>query len=161
MTNAIKLANFIDSGLDSSISEILVTKEHAGRYTLFNKYSIVLNKRGFYTVFSSKTMSLNEFSSLKIATTWCVLDHLGRYSEGRRLEHLDLKLCSIAIDIAVHKKKIKSSNDVASKLIYTIKLQEDNFCRRQTLQEIETYINNSRALQEQKFRAKAPKINYV
>ena len=58
-------------------------------------------------------------------------------------------------------KKIKSSNDVASKLIYTIKLQEDNFCRRQTLQEIKNYINNSRALQEQKFRAKAPKINYV
>ena len=90
MTNATKLAKFIVSGLDSSISEILVTKEHAGKYTLFNKYSIVLNKRGFYTVFSSKTMSLSEFSSLKIATTWCVFDHLGRYSEGRRVEHLDL-----------------------------------------------------------------------
>ena len=161
MTNATKLAKFIDSGLSSDIQDILVTKEHAGKYTLFGKYSIILNKRGFYAVFSSKTMTLNEFSSLKIATSWCVFDHLGRHRDGRRLEHLDLKLCSIAVDIAVHKNKIKSSTDTATNLIYTIKLQEDNFRRRQTLQEIKLYINNSRALQEQKFKTKAPKINYL
>lgn len=161
MTNATKLAKFIDSGFSSNIKEILVTKESSGKYTLFGKYSISLNKRGFYTVFSSKTMSLSEFSSLKIATSWCVFDHLNKYRESRRLEQLDLKLCSIAVDIAVHKNKIKSATDVASKMIYTIKLQEDNFCRRQTLNEIKVYINNSRALQEQKFRLKAPKINYL
>lgn len=161
MTNATKLAKFINSGLDSDIQEILVTKESSSKYTLFGKYSIVFNKRGFYAVFSTNTMTLHEFSSLKIAMTWCVLHHLSKYSDCHRLAKLDLKLCSIAIDIAVHKKKIKSSTDAAYKVIYIIKLQEDNYRRRQTLQEIKNYINNSRVLQEQKFRSKAPKINYL
>lgn len=161
MTNATKLAKFIDSGLKSEIREILVTKESPNKYTLFGKYTIMLNHRGFYNVFSTKTMSFVEFSSLKTATAWCVFDHSGRYSDGRRLENLDLKLSSISTDIAVHKNMVRSNIDSESKVIYITKLQEDNYKRRQTLQEINFYINSSRALQEQRFRTKAPKFNYL
>lgn len=161
MTNASKLAKFIDSGLNSEIQDILVTKESPNKYTLFGKYTVMLNQRGFYSVFSTKTMTFREFSSLKTATAWCVFDHAGRYSEGRRLENLDLKLSSISTDIAVHKNMVRSNADSDSKVIYVTKLQEDNYKRKLTLQEINFYINSSRALQEQKFRTKAPKFNYL
>lgn len=161
MTKATKLAKFIDSGLNSDIQEILVTKESPNKYTFFGKYTIILNHRGFYSVFSTKTMLFKEFSTLKTATAWCVFDHVGKYGEGQRLENLDLKLSSISTDIAVHKNMVKSTNDVDAKLIYVTKLQEDNHKRRITLQEIKFYINSSRVLQEQKFRAKSPKFNYL
>lgn len=161
MTNATKLAKFIDSGLNSDIREVLVTKESSNKYTLFGKYSIVLNIRGFYSVLSTKTMAIKEFSTLKTATAWCVFDHLGKYSNGQRLENLDLKLSSISTDIAVHKNMVRNTSDLDSRLIYLTKLQEDNHKRRITLQEINFYINSSRELQEQKFRAKATKFNYL
>lgn len=161
MTNATKLAKFIDSGLNSDIKEILVTKESPNKYTFFGKYTIILNQRGFYSVISAKSMVLKEFSTLKTATAWCVFDHVGKYSEGQRLENLDLKLSSISTDIAVHKNMVRSTDNSDSKLIYVTKLQEDNHRRRVTLQEINFYINSSRVLQEQKFRAKAPKFNYL
>lgn len=161
MNNATKLAKFIDSGLKSDIREILVTKESPNKYTLFGKYTIILNQRGFYNVFSTKTMMIKEFSTLKTATAWCVFDHVGRYGEGQRLENLDLKLSSISTDIAIHKNMVRIANDSGSKLIYVTKLQEDNHKRRVTLQEINFYINSSRVLQEQKFQAKAPKFNYL
>lgn len=161
MNKAYKLAKFIDSGLNSDIRDILVTKEAPNKYTLFGKYTIILNRRGFYKVFSTKTMMFYEFSTLKIATAWCVFDQLSRYSEGRRLESLDLKLSSISTDIAIHKNMIRSTVDPNAKYIYITKLQEDNHKRRQTLEEINFYINNSRILQEQKFRSKAPKFNYL
>ena len=161
MTNATKLAEYINAELSSDIQEILVTRESATKYTLFGKYTILLNKRGFYTVFSTKTKSYYEFSTLKIATAWCVLDHAEKYVDGNRLENLDLKLSSIAVDIAVHKNMIKNAIHDDTKLISVTKLQEDNHRRRQTLREINFYINNSRELQEQRFRAKASKFNYL
>ena len=161
MTNATKLAKFIDSGLNSDIKDILVTKESANKYTLFGKYNVTLNKRGFYSVFSTTTMRFKEFSTLKTATAWCVFDQVGKYRNSDRLESLDLKLSSISTEIAVHKNMVKNASDVDAKLIYTTKLQEDNRKRRITLQEINFYINSSRALQEQKFRSKAPKFNYL
>lgn len=161
MTNATKLAKFIDSGLNSDIREVLVTKESPNKYTLFGKYNVIPNIRGFYNVFSIKTMSLKEFSSLKTAIAWCVFDQLGKYSDGQRLENLDLKLSSISTDIAIHKNMVRTTTESGHKLIYLTKLQEDNHRRRITLQEIKFYINSSRELQEQKFRAKAPKFNYL
>ena len=161
MTNATKLAKFIETGLDSDLQDILVTKQAPNKYTLFGKYNVVLNDRGFYSVFSIKTMTLKEFSTLKTATAWCVFDQVGKCRDGQRLENLDLKLSSISTDIAVHKNMVRNTDDSDTRLIYITKLQEDNHKRRITLQEINFYINTSRELQEQKFRAKAPKFNYL
>lgn len=161
MTNATKLAKFIDSGLNSDIKEILVTKESPNKYTFFGKYNVILNQRGFYTVFSTKTLAFKEFSTLKTATAWCVFDHVGKHGSSQRLESLDLKLSSISTDIAVHKNMVRNATNIDTKSIYVTKLQEDNHRRRLTLQEINFYINSSRVLQEQKFRTKAPKFNYL
>lgn len=160
MTNALKLADFFDSELHSDLNEILVTKDAKGKYMLFGKYFIVPITNGHFKVFIIGHNSPVEFSTLKNATSWCVLHNSGKQFEANRIEALDLKLCSMNVDIAIHKKLARTSIDSFNKLIYTIKLQEDTHKRRLIVQEINNYINTSKRIQEDNFRKKDPNFNY-
>ena len=158
MMNAVKLASFVDTELQTTLQDSLVTKDSLGKYYLFGRYSVVLSN-GYYTVQTGNKTLL--FSALKTATAWCVLDNAGKYFEANRIETLDLKLCSMTLDIAIHKNKIKTAKTDAEKLIFIIKLQEDNYKRRSILNELDIYINSAKRIQDKIFHKKDSKFNYV
>jgi hypothetical protein len=156
--NAIKLAKFVNEELQTNLKESLITKDSFGQYYLFGEYAIIRSKK-YYTVSCSDKTLL--FSSLKTATAWCVLDHAKKYFDANRVEALDLKLCSIAVDIAVHKNMIRNAQKDSEKIISIIKLQEDNYKRKTILNELEVYINSSKKIQDRNFLKKESKFNYL
>lgn len=160
MNKVKKLANFIESELNSDLKEVLVTQDSTGTYYLFNKY-VIINNATYFKVYCLSTGNRLEFSTLKAATAWCILHNAGRYSEASILQKLDLKLTSIAVDIAVHKNIIKKSKSTFTTSISAIKLQEDTFKRRMILSELNTYINSSKRIQDKNFHKKDSKFNYL
>ena len=161
MNNAIKLAKFFEEELASSLGEVVLSKDKLGKYLLFGTYLVVPIHGGFYKVLSTKHGVPLEFSSLKNATSWCILHNAGNYHGANRIQTLDLKLCSTNIDLAIHKKLAKVASSAFNKEIYIVKLQEDAYKRRIILQEINNYINTSKKIQESNFRKKDPKFNYL
>jgi len=156
--NAIKLAKFVDEELQTNLRESLITRDSSGHYYLFGEYAIV-RSNNYYTVSCHDKVLL--FSALKTATAWCVLDHAKKHFHANRIEALDLKLCSIAVDIAIHKNMIRTAKTDSEKLISIIKLQEDNYKRKTILNELEIYINSSKQIQDKNFLKKDSKFNYL
>jgi hypothetical protein len=146
-----KLAKFFDQELEDAKKILIVSNN--GVYELFGRFMIE-PKKSYFLVTDFKTKEAVEFSSLKYAMAWCILLDSNKYVDSRRLHSLDLKLCSLYTDIAVHRKLLKAANDSDAKLLYKIKLQEDSFKRRTVIKEIDTYINNSKTLQGRKFNTK-------
>lgn len=154
-----KLANFFDKQL-VDVKKLLIVSDH-GTYELFGRFRIKHNS-SYFTIVDVKTKELLDFSNLKHAVSWCILEDSGLYSDARRLQSLDLKLCSLQTDIAVHRRMIKVSTDVDSRLLYTIKLQEDSYKRKSVVREIESFINKSKILQDKKFDSeKEHKFKYL
>lgn len=160
MNNATKLARFFEEELATSIEEVLVSRDKLGKYTLFGNYLIIPLSGGYFKVFTTRGPGPLEFSTLKNATSWCILHNAGKYGEADRIQMLDLKLCSANTDLAIHKKLARGAENAFSKHIYTVKLQEDTHKRRQIIQEINNYINTSKQIQESNFQKKDPKFNY-
>lgn len=160
MNKVKKLANFIESELSSELKEVLVTQDNTGTYYLFGKY-VIINNLTYYKVYCLNSTDRLDFSSLKAATAWCILHNAGKYSEANILQKLDLKLTSIAVDIAVHKNIIKKSKNSFTTSISAIKLQEDTFKRRMILSELNNYINSSKRIQDKNFLKKDSKFNYL
>lgn len=149
MKNAHKLKSFFDSALKSE-EDVIITRDQNGIYKLFSKYSIKDNGVGIFQVRYAKSNYNYTFSSLKIAMAWCTLHNEGMIIESNRINDLDMKLCSVDFDIAVHKKMAKTPKN-SKTLIYITKLQEDNNRRRNILKEIDIYINSSKKIQARKF----------
>jgi hypothetical protein len=101
--SAVKIARFVNARLTTNVRQVLLTRDDSGKYYLFGKY-IIVNVKNIYKVYSVNDDRRYEFSSLKYATAWCVLTNASKYMDARRIEMLDLKLSSIDIDIAVHKR---------------------------------------------------------
>lgn len=146
-----KLARFFDQELEEAKKFLIVSNN--GVYELFGRFKIE-PKKTYFLVTDFKTKETVEFSSLKYAVAWCILLDGEKHVDSRRLHTLDLKLCSLYTDIAVHRKMLKSANDSDAKLLYKIKLQEDSFKKKTVIKEIDTYINNSKTLQGKKFTVK-------
>lgn len=158
--NITKIAQFVNNELSSELQEIIFTKDAAGKYYLFNKY-IILKIKTNYRVFRLHSTYRLEFTSLKNAAAWCILDNAGKFRDARRIESLDLKLSSIDVDIAVHKNKIKRSTSNLGTLISITKLQQDTYKRRQIISELATYISTSKTIQDKNFRTKDSKIKHL
>lgn len=149
--NVTKLAKFFDKEIKDSKNLLIVLNN--GTYQLFGRYKIEPNST-YCEVYDTKTKQTVQFSTLKYATAWCILTDSNKFVESRRLQLLDLKLCSLDTDMQIHRKMLKSSCDLDAKLLYSIKLQEDSYNRRIVIKEIDTYINNSKTLQDRNFAGK-------
>ena len=149
MRTEIKLNQFFEDELKSDLKEVLITKDKTGRYSLFGKYTVVSNKRGWIKVFS-KGVSL-EFETVRNAVAWCTLHHAGKIREANRVVSLDLKLSSISTDLMVHRNMLRKHLGQESKWIYVNKMQEDTRRRKQILDEIKSYINRCKMIQTNKF----------
>lgn len=147
--------------LQSELKEILVTCNKKGQYNVFGRYLVSPTKKGVYVVIDSHTKEVIYFESLKTAMSWCTLYNSQKWVAARRLHSLDLKLSSLNTDIAIHKRLLKNSLESEVKLTYLIKLQEDNFKRRQVIREINSFINSSKTIQETNIaRIKDRKFKY-
>lgn len=155
-----KFANFIDSELSSSLKDIILSYDSSGKYYLFGKYAIV-NNSYCYKVYCLKSQEITDFSSLKNATAYCILQNAGKYMYAKRVMNLDLRLSSIEVDIAVHKNKIKNSKSDFDCTIGITKLQEDTYKRRAILSELNDYINSSKKIQYNNFRSSNSKIKHI
>ena len=155
-----KFANFFDSELSSSVNDILLSRDSSGKYYLFGKYAIVSHKH-YYKVYCINSQEIVEFSSLKNATAFCVLQNAGKRIDAKRVMNLDLRLTSIDVDIAVHKNKIRNSKSEFDCTISITKLQEDTYKRRILLAELTGYINNSKRIQDNNFKSKDSKIKHL
>lgn len=148
MTVVAKLNKFFDIELRSDIKDILITCDKNGRYSLFGEYTIIPNN-GYFDVRSQNVRE--NFSTIKNAIAYVTLHHAGKYFEAKRMCYLDLSLCSINVDIEVHRNLLKKKIDDNSKLIYTIKIQEDTIKKRNIIKEIQSYINSSITIQMTRF----------
>lgn len=155
-----KLVNFVDSELNSELQQVLFAQDQTGKYYILGKY-VIAKRKSIYKVYLLTGSGNLEFSSLKNATAWCILDNAKKYRDARRIENLDLKLSSIDVDIAVHKNKIKSAKSDFTILVSVTKLQEDTYKRRMIMQELSGYIDNSKKIQDNNFRTKDSKIKHL
>lgn len=153
MTAASKLAKFIEEKLQSDVRDVMVNDHGGGHYELFGKYYIKLLNNRNYRVLTVNDNAFYEFTSLKNATSWCTLHNQRMFRQADRVYNLDLRICSIQLDIAVQKNIVrnKSSED---RLTTLIKLQEANYKKKLLTQELNSYINNSKSIQANKFRIK-------
>lgn len=151
MSTVGSLIKLFDSELHSSLKDVLVTCNNRGQYTLFNRYLVSPTNDGLYIAIDSVTKEKLEFSALKNAITWCTLHNSKQWFDARRLQTLDLKLSSLNMDIAVHRRILKQTNEHGAKIICLTKLQEDSYKRRQTVAEINSLINSSKRIQDTNF----------
>ena len=158
MTNATKLDQFFTREINADLKDVLITCDKLGRYSLFGKYTIIPTKEEYYKVTVSGASSC-EFASMKHALTWCIFSNSAKIREARRIQMLDMKLCSIDVDLAVHRRMLKIATDQVARDIYLTKVQEDTIKRKLIVEEINSYINNSRQIQVRKF-VKSDKLHF-
>jgi hypothetical protein len=143
-----KLAKFFDREIKDAKKILIVSSN--GAYELFGRFKIEPNSTHI-TVVDFNTRTTLDFSSLQYAAAYCVLLEGDNRVDARRVYLLDLKLSSLCLDISIHRKMLRVANDEDAKLLYKIKLQEDSYRRKTVIQEINSYINNSKILQGRTF----------
>lgn len=94
--------------IDNKFSSFLIYEEDDG-YVLYEKYKIQKNTQG-YTTHRYTDGSTREFSKLRTAASWAILDRYNKIVEARRLCELDGSISSLAAEIMVHKKLQRSKN---------------------------------------------------
>lgn len=154
-----KLVNLFDKELHSDLKKVLITCDK-GVYTLFGKY-LVRPFNGNFRAIEITSNETAELVTLKHAMTWCTLRNSDKWVASARLETLDLKLSSLNVDIAVHRRMLKLATTEEGQSIYLTKLQEDSYKRRQIVREINTFITDSLSIQSSNFsKAKEHKFIY-
>ena len=141
MTTVSKMHKFFDDELNSELKDVMITRDKSGALTVYGEYTILPNSNGYVKVIG-KSLSL-EFTFVKNALAYVTLLHAGKRNEANRVYQLDLRLCSINVDLAVHRNILKKRSDPDSKLLYMIKVQEDTTKKRKIVEEIKSHINSS------------------
>ena len=141
MTTVSKMHKFFDEELRSELKDVMITRDKLGALTVYGEYTIVPTHSG-YTKVIGKSLAL-EFTFLKNALAYVTLLHAGKMNEADRVYQLDLRLCSINVDLAIHRNILKKRSDPESKLLYMIKVQEDTAKKRKIVEEIKSHINSS------------------
>lgn len=148
-----KITQFLKKEFFNKMTDIAMLQNDDGSYEFFNRFTVYPVVNG-YDVHISNTSEVKLFSSLKNALTWCIFENRTKYSQARRIEYLDSMIAGIDVSIQVHKQLLKKSNDVEYKLIYAAKLSEEQTKKRQMIQEMSSFINESNNWQTRKFATK-------
>jgi hypothetical protein len=136
-----------------SLQDIAIFQDELGRYSLFGTY-LITKENGNFNVTLETAYTFYEFSTLKNAVTWCTLDKRNRIIDAKRMVQLDKKLTSLDTAILVHTNLVKKTKSPEDRLIYLAKLSGEKLEKRKILEEIDTYINESKRWQTQRFDRK-------
>jgi hypothetical protein len=148
MKNAVKLVKFFDRELPHCADELIVPLEK-NTYLLFNKYRVI-QEQDKVVAYDMNYKESVDFSSLKVAVSYCTLMHNKKYNQAKRLKTIDLKLISLTFDASIHKQRLKQSIDEDSKILYTTKIQEDFYQKRLLRDEMDYFINSSKDMLSRK-----------
>lgn len=149
MTIVSKLNDFFEEELQSELRNILITKDTNGVYRLFGQYTISPANNGYFKVRGNNTNT--EFSTIKNALAYVTLHNAEKYYQAKRVQQLDLSLCSVNTELAVHRNILKNTLHVDNRLVYIIKIQEETLKKRRIVQEIKSYINSCIHIQTRRF----------
>lgn len=157
-----KFEKFLERELTGTLKDVIVIADKDGTYELFGKYKIYPTRGGYYKVSIFSTDIVYEFANVKNAVTWCTFDNAKKFHEADRIKDLDLRLCSMEVDIAIHQKMASKAKDMNTKWIYITKYEEDILKKRIMINELKSYINTSKMIQAQKFnKTKGPNFSHM
>lgn len=152
MTPTHKLAKFFENELNSHLKDVLVVRDQSGTIGLYGKYVIKQTNNDYFKVAVLGSDEQYYFITLQNAVAWCTLHNANLFRDSTRLAELDFKLSSLMLDLEVHRKLYKVAEDQQAKLLFTTKVQDDNYKRKQVIREIGSFINTSRIIQARKFK---------
>lgn len=147
-----RVTQFLSKELFHKMSDIAIFKNMDGSYELFNKY-VINEENDSYRITLKCGSEMHLFSSLKNAVTWCTFDNRNKFSQTNRIEFLDQMIAGAETNIEIHKKLIHKSKDLGNKLIYVAKMSEEQYKRTLMVQEMSSFISESRLWQTRKFAA--------
>lgn len=149
-----QLEKLMQTEILGDLEDIIIFQNTNGSYELFNSYTITKNKQNEYIVMMHTTHTECCFYTLKHAVAWCTFDKRNMLYQATRILQLDNLLAGLEVDISLHTKIFKNSKLSDDKLIFLAKLTEDKLKKKQFMDEIYTYINDSKKWQTKRFNRK-------
>ena len=132
------LERVVEQTLQNTLDSIII--KIGKQYALFNRYSITRHD-GYVTVFRRSDAQNFEFTEIKHALTWVILDKHHKYSERNRILQLDRDLTSVRVDQRIHRHlRAKYTHTSDLRPIYTMKLQLDRDKEKRIVAECDKYI---------------------
>lgn len=150
-----KLQKMIPNTEMNSLRDLIIYQESDGSYQLFDRYAINKKSVTEYAVTTEFSDDTHMFNTLKNATAWCIFDKRDKFYEARRILELDNKLGGIDVDIMVHQKLFKKSKTDEDQLIFIAKLNEDRIKKQMIVDELDSYVAESKTWQERRFERKS------
>lgn len=130
-----KFEKLVEQTLTGLLDSIIIKIN--GKYVLYNRYSI--QRVNDYVVVSRRQdRQAFEFSQMKHAIIWSILDYHKRFAEAAHVKRLDVELTSVKIDKKIH-AKLKINKDYVIHSIYANKLQVDIYKQKRIVNEIDKY----------------------
>jgi hypothetical protein len=120
-----------------------------GCYVLFEKYFIT-KKEDYYVAYRHRDDKIYEFSSLRNAATWSILDSNNKIFESSRVLMLDASITSVKVAKQIH-TKLQFKGDKSQREISFNKLQQDLADHRRFQYELDKYIILAKQCQQRGF----------
>lgn len=151
--NIQKVEKFFSTKFVNQLTDILIFQNEDGVYELFNKYQIK-KEDDFFKVTMNLSSNEKKFTFLKNAVAWCIFDSKNKFFQATRIEYLDRMISGADLNIANSKRLISKTDEMESKLIYVSKLTQELVKKKQMVEEIKDFLQQSRRLQTKKFAPK-------
>jgi len=147
-----KIKQMFKAEMIKELKNLYISNDNNG-IKAFGKYRIRnLNELGIFDVTEKNWDQAYEFIHARNAMAYCVFSHNQQSERASEVYHLDGKLASINLDIAIHTRGYKNKrNDLDHRLIQLTKLQHDLSRKKQIVQSLETLINTSKQQQRRIF----------
>lgn len=149
-----KLSKVVSKQFMNELADIAIYREVDGSYHLFNKYCIRKQGEG-YTVTNNCGDIAHTFYNLKNAASWCIFDKRDNFYKSRRMIELDRRLSGTEVDILVQEQIFKKAKNSDETLICLAKLNEAKLKRKDVLEELSEYVNETTVWQNKRFAIKA------
>jgi len=120
-----------------------------GCYVLFEKYFIT-KKEDYFVAYRQRDDKIHEFSSLRNAAAWSILDRNNKIFESSRVLMLDASITSVKVAKQIH-TKMQFKGDKSLREISFNKLQQDLADHRRFQYELDKYIILAKQCQQRGF----------
>jgi hypothetical protein len=91
-----------------ALRNLMILKDH-DKFYVFDRYTVEPNKNGARV--SKHSSDPIEFSSLRVATSWCIADKYGQLKTSMEIQRLDQQKTLLAADVSVRTELIKRMRD--------------------------------------------------
>jgi len=149
-----QLEKLMKSDFLGELEDVIIFQNPDGSYELFNTYYINKTIKNEYVVTMATTFTTHTFNELKHAVAWCTYDKRNLLYKAERVLLLDNLLAGLEVDISLHTKIFKNTKNTEDKLIFLAKLSEDKLKKKHIMDELLTYVSDSKRWQTKRFDRK-------